>query len=45
MEETNKDELDRVDERLKEAEKREGVNEISDVLNARTSSYTYIIRS
>ena len=43
MEETNKDELDRADERLKEAEKREWVNEISDVLNARTSSPTHTI--
>jgi 26S proteasome regulatory subunit N7 len=42
MEQTNKDELDKLDERLKEAEKTEGESEISDALKARANYLTKI---
>jgi 26S proteasome regulatory subunit N7 len=42
MEQTNKDELEKLDERLKEAETTEGESEISDALKARANYLTRI---
>ena len=42
MEQANKDELERLDERLKEAEKTEGETECSDALKAKANYLTKI---
>ena len=42
MEKTNKEELEKLDERLAEAEKTEGESEISDALKARANYLTRI---
>jgi 26S proteasome regulatory subunit N7 len=42
MEKENKDELEKLDERLAEAEKTEGESEISDALKARANYFTRI---
>jgi 26S proteasome regulatory subunit N7 len=42
MEKTNADELQRLDERLAEAQKTEGESEISDALKARANYFTRI---
>jgi 26S proteasome regulatory subunit N7 len=42
MEKANKDELDKLDERLVEAEKTEGESEISDALKARANYLTRV---
>jgi len=42
MEKTNKEELDKLDERLKEAQKTEGETEISDALKARANYLTRV---
>ena len=42
MENTNKDELDKLDQRLAEAEKTEGESEISDALRAKANFFTRI---
>jgi 26S proteasome regulatory subunit N7 len=42
MEKTNKEELDKLDERLKEAQKTEGESEISDALKAKANHLTRV---
>jgi len=42
MEKANKEDLERLDERLAEAEKTEGESEISDALKARANYFTRI---
>lgn len=42
MEKANKEELEKLDERLAEAEKTEGESEISDALKARANYFTRI---
>ena len=42
MEKTNKEELDKLDERLKEAQKTEGESEISDALKAKANYLTRV---
>ena len=42
MEKTNKEELEKLDERLKEAEKTEGESEISDALKAKANYLTRV---
>lgn len=42
LEQANKDELEKLDERLAEAEKQEGESDIADALRARANHFTRI---